>query len=427
MSNRSLGLSRPVLGVAAYLLFCGFVACSDDEPAEAIATADGGGPDSPAPVEVDAAVPPIVDASDERDADVAPRCGADGFCLTVSPSSSSPAGQAVSLYDVWIDPDGRPWAVGYRADGMGVIAIYDGTTWKAEWTGRASLTAIAGVGRDEIWASGTTTALHGVRRNGTFEWTTVPFPDQARVSSVWAAGPNDAWACGSAGILHWTGSAWTASLSRGTSFYEYTTCSDIWGTDTGELWASMQHAKYDADEEYHIPSGYIARRPPGGAGDAGGGDAGDAGSAEQIDPSSTDGWLILTATRSREASYGSGFYAGAGVHRVVGLLGGRMAAMHSKLEGGNVVFGPFANVVDSKGALISGSYMRQIWGTPTEAWGVGPMGVYRFDGQSWALARTAIDGVPLAALGQPSGIFGDPTQIFVVGNNLALRRPQVKQ
>jgi hypothetical protein len=422
-----MGRARHAVGIAASVFFAVFVACSDEDVNIGDVGGTDAGPDTATPPLPETDSGPVVDAGSSdapSDADPnAPECGLDGFCLTVSPSTSSPAGQGVTLNDVWIDPDGLTYAVGMRHDGSkGVILAYDGTTWTTVWAGVGNFSLLWGISRDEIWAAGGDNALHGVRQNGTWTWTPRPLPSQSSITGIWARSPNDAWACGGGGIYHWDGTAWLRSLTRVQWWAPNTTCGDIWGTETGELWASMAYTFYDPIDDYDKVEYHISRRLPDGSGV---GDAGDGDEVDEPASATTDGWRIQTATRTLDGSYTRGSYAGGGVHRVVGNIGGRLAAMHTKLENGKTVFGPFETAKDSAGKLVSGSFISSFWATPTGAWGIGTFGVYRYDGTNWALSRTAIDGVPLIAIGQPNGIFGDATQVVVVGNNIALR--QVKQ
>lgn len=434
MSGRSWIRSGRAVGVAGGLLLVLFAACSDDVTVGEV-TPDAGGPDA-SPVD-DAAVDDagaIRDAADDRDAGAEARCGLDGFCLIEGPSSKSPAGQPVTLNDVWLDPDGRAWAVGFRAGVGALVTVFDGKEWTDVWTGPANLSSIWGVGRQEIWAAGQDLALHGVAANGTWEWTAVPLPANSRVHKIWAQGPNEAWACGFSGVLHWTGSEWVRSFAARAVGVDKWDCGTVWGTETGEVWATISHGVYDYADEYYRTTMYLARRPPGGApdvGDAGDADAGEAGDAgalddDELDPASTDGWRIVAGTRlSQElGTYGQGAYAGGGVHRIVGSLGSRIGAMHSKLEAGRVVFGPFAEALDGAGKSLPGVGLYDLWAGPNEAWALGQLGVYRYDGASWSYAKTAIDGMPLIALGRPNGIFADSKQVIVVGNNIVLRREE---
>ena len=429
--------AQRALGSTGLMLLALFAACSDDEVIGNVGAPDGGVvPDGapPAPVP-DAGA--SSDASDGDDADGGPalQCGEDGFCMTTPPSSTSPAGQAVTLNDVWIDPDGKAWAVGHRADGFSLVLVFEASTWKVVYTGRlGSLTSISGVGRDEIWAAAGDRSLHGVTTNGTWEWTVTTFPPSAYVSSIWASTSGDAWACGYLGILHFEDGAWSVSLSRGTAWDRNWTCSDVWGTDTGEVWAAMAYSFYDYEWEAYRSTYYLGRRFPGaevdaGAADAGDDDGGDAGAIPddglgELDPASEDGWRIVPGTSSEENAYGTGFYVGNGVHWVLGrtMSTGHIGAMRSKLEDGKIVFDAFTEAVNAAGSPLVGQYIQKFWATANEIWGVGSFGVYHYDGQSWALARTAIDGMPLLALGQPNGIAGDANQIVVVGTNIALRR-----
>ena len=431
MSGRSWGRSGRVVGVSGCLLVV-FAACSDDAIVGDVTTPDAGEPDSAvvdAAVDVDAEAGKTGDAAPDGDAGDEPKCGPDDFCLVESPSSASPAGEAVSLYDVWLNPDGKAWAVGFRAGGGGLITVFDGKEWKDAWIGPVgSLMSIAGVGREEIWAASSSHAVHGVFRNGAYEWTALPFPPNAYVSRIWAGKPNEAWVAGYTGILRWTGSEWVTSLPRGTAWDRYWQVGTVWGTETGEAWATVSYAVYDYAEEYNVPTWYIAYRPVGGAPDAGDGE--DSNPVPLI-AESTDGWRTVAGTGlgPQDGSYTLGTYSG-GVHRITGRIGysAGPSLTRSKIEGGRVVFEPMAPALDSTGKPLSSvpNGFSDIWAGPNEAFALGQFGVYHFDGTSWSFLRTSIGEMPLLALGRPTGIAFDSKQVFVVGNNIALRRDQVK-
>lgn len=428
MSRCSWGRSGRVVGTASSLLLVLFAACSDDVTVGDEITPDAGQPDAPPTVDADQVEVDAGkrgDASPDGDAGDEPRCGLDGFCLVESPSSTSPAGQPVNLNDVWLDPDGKAWAVGYRVGGAPLIAVFDGTKWKEAWTGPASLSSIWGLGREEIWAAGTSHVVHGVFRNGAFEWTILPLPPSSYVSKIWAGKPNEAWVVGYSGIQRWTGTEWVMSLPRGTDWAQYWEFGTIWGTETGEAWATVSHAVYDYSEEYNVPTWYIAYRPAGGAPDAS--DGGD-GNPDPLIAESQDGWRTVAGTRLgvQDGSYALGTYSG-GVHQVTGRIGysAGPALTRSRLEGGRVVFEPMAPALDSAGTpIVSAVGFYDLWAGPNEVWALGQFGIYHYDGTSWSFAKTAIDGMPLIALGRPTGIFADSKHVFVVGNNIALRREQ---
>ena len=92
-----------------------------------------------------------------------------------------------------------------------------------------SLHGVWGSGPNDVWAVGDAGILHW---DGS-AWTAVSSGTTAYLEGVWGSGANDVWAVGDVGtILHWDGSAWT-SASSGTTFALF----GVWGSGANDVWA----------------------------------------------------------------------------------------------------------------------------------------------------------------------------------------------
>ncbi|MDQ2810029.1 MAG: S-layer homology domain-containing protein, partial [Chloroflexota bacterium] len=92
---------------------------------------------------------------------------------------------------------------------------------------------IAGSGPNDVWISSRTAGHYVLQHwNGT-TLTTVSTPAIGLVDRISAIAPNDAWAGGFEGWLHWDGAAWTRVPSVDGSAFDGTAADDLWSVGAG--------------------------------------------------------------------------------------------------------------------------------------------------------------------------------------------------
>jgi hypothetical protein len=169
------------------------------------------------------------------------------------PPPPAPAWQVVfdgstltrDVLSVWGASPTDVYAVGgpLGSSGFDALALhYDGSAWRDLAPGGAdSFWWVYGSGPTDVWMVG---------ENGrATHWDGSRFVEAPRVTTatlygVWAAGPNDAWAVGGTPeggasapndlVLHWDGSAWSASplpMTLGRALFK------VWGTSSEDLYA----------------------------------------------------------------------------------------------------------------------------------------------------------------------------------------------
>ena len=176
-------------------------------------------------------------------------------------------GTEVHLYGVWGSAPDDYWAVG----GLGTFLHYDGQRWsQVDVPGAPRMHGLWGRARDDIWAvgvgdsiyhydgqswspvvagDGSNSILDGIHGAGdtlwavgdrgarsrapSGEWTEVVSDTRAKLTSVFAVGPDDVWAVGGVGtIVHFAGGRGErVPLAIGTNL------NGIWGSASSDLWA----------------------------------------------------------------------------------------------------------------------------------------------------------------------------------------------
>ncbi len=106
---------------------------------------------------------------------------------------------------------------------------WDGVRWaRVSLPTDEALVAVWASSNNDVWAfSGAGEILHW---NGT-HWTKASSP--IALATAWGRGPNDLWAAGTSGFLHFDGTKWTLSHASPAEQYVY----GMWGTADGSLWA----------------------------------------------------------------------------------------------------------------------------------------------------------------------------------------------
>jgi hypothetical protein len=138
----------------------------------------------------------------------------------VSWSSTPAAGKSQVAFpnDVW-------FATGNVRDSL---ARYDGTSVKPMTVNLTTdtLNAVAACSSTDVWAVGNAGTV--VHSDGT-QWTKPSSGVSFDLQAVWCAGPNDLWAGGTGGFLHWNGTTWTPTVHRAVT--------DFWGVSPTDLYA----------------------------------------------------------------------------------------------------------------------------------------------------------------------------------------------
>jgi hypothetical protein len=129
------------------------------------------------------------------------------------------------LRGVWASSSSNVWAVG----NAGTILRYTGSSWSTVTSPTTSeLRGIWGAASNSIWAVGASGTV--LKYNGT-SWSLVTVPTTAHLSAVWGTSASDVWAVGAKVILHWNGSAWSAT----TAAWDL---ASVWGTSTTDVWVA---------------------------------------------------------------------------------------------------------------------------------------------------------------------------------------------
>jgi hypothetical protein len=98
-----------------------------------------------------------------------------------------------------------------------------------------SFFGLRGSGPNDVWVVGGSLATHAsglLHWNGT-AWSATPSGNTPGLSGVWVRGLDDAWAVGDKGTtLHWDGTSWS-TVASGTS----QSLADVWGSSSDDVWA----------------------------------------------------------------------------------------------------------------------------------------------------------------------------------------------
>lgn len=153
--------------------------------------------------------------------------------------SPSPGTLSNALNGVSVMSANDVWAVGDSAAGT-LSEHWDGAHWSVVPTVNGAtdnnhLNAVAGTGTTDVWAVGVTGTHEVTEHWDGSSWTLVPAPTSASTSNsalfgVATLSKNDAWAVGSAGAMHWNGSAWSISAGAPDSLLSVSavSSSDVW-------------------------------------------------------------------------------------------------------------------------------------------------------------------------------------------------------
>lgn len=142
---------------------------------------------------------------------------------------------------IWGNRASNVWAVGQINDPTSgavtpAVERFNGTQWIAcgptdacRPSATSALTAIYGLGDNDIWATTSTQAFHW---NGT-QWTenSSGLDSTSIIGSIWCASTNDCYASGQTKTYHWTGTTWTNIAGM---FLKNP--NGIWGSSTNDVW-----------------------------------------------------------------------------------------------------------------------------------------------------------------------------------------------
>ena len=94
----------------------------------------------------------------------------------------------------------------------------------------SGLLAVDGTGPGDVWAVGYTGSTSLIRHYDGTTWQPVSTPDIGVIRGVTAIAPNDAWAVGDLGAIHWDGSSWTQLFTTHNIFA-------VSGRASNDVWA----------------------------------------------------------------------------------------------------------------------------------------------------------------------------------------------
>jgi hypothetical protein len=146
------------------------------------------------------------------------------------------AGTPMNLDGVWGSGPNDVYVVG--ASGVaGTIQHFDGKGWSNVWSSYAtSPEGVFGSGASDVWVVGSdiypTFGDHFLLHGATGGFSEVASGVTQYLARGWASGPNDAWAKGLGGLLHWDGASWTpvaTPLGLGTG--------GVWGRASNDVYA----------------------------------------------------------------------------------------------------------------------------------------------------------------------------------------------
>jgi hypothetical protein len=152
--------------------------------------------------------------------------------------SAVDSGTPVNLYGVWGSGAKDVYAVG--ASGVaGTIQHFDGTSWSTLWSSDTTAPArVGGSSATDVWvvggviypSFGDDDILHAT--GGSFA--PVPSGLMEGLSSEWSAAPDDAWATGPGGLVHWNGQGW--SLVSSPLPLGVVGAGGVWGLGAKQVW-----------------------------------------------------------------------------------------------------------------------------------------------------------------------------------------------
>jgi hypothetical protein len=258
-----------------------------------------------------------------------------------------------------------------------------------------------GSGPSDVWAVGASSAGHTgtiLHWNGS-AWSATSSGPTALLSGVWGSGASDVWAVGDRGAaVHWNGAAWSAVVATGTT----QSLGGVWGSGPSDVWAvghggTILH--WDGTTWSPVPSGTtlwlggVWGSGPGDVWAVGHSDTFDAGVIVHWDGSA---WSVIPngAPQPLLGVWGSGpddvWAVGPGIVHWDG-------AAWSAIPGG-----------------VPGQLLVGVWGTgPSDVWAVGysfDAGVIvHWDGSAWSV-------IPNGAPQPLFGVWGSgPGDVWAVG------------
>jgi len=133
---------------------------------------------------------------------------------------------------VWVPAAGEMWAIeGY---GFSVRRFRSGSDETIPTPGRFyDLWSMPSSSVLDLWAVGDAGAI--ARWNGT-EWKLEPKVTDRTLRAVWGSSPNDVWAAGDGVVVHYDGTAWSASYTVTTNRLGGRTSGGLWGSSSKDVW-----------------------------------------------------------------------------------------------------------------------------------------------------------------------------------------------
>lgn len=146
-----------------------------------------------------------------------------------------PSNSALNFFSgIWGYNSNDIWAVGNNTYGS-TFVHWEGNAWREVTSGTSNQLF-------SIWGSAPSTSENAIWAVGEYG-TDLKWQDGHWVSAIpassaienlldaWGSGPNDIWAVGQGGIIHWNGIQWSSVLAN-------TSLNGIWGIDASHVWAA---------------------------------------------------------------------------------------------------------------------------------------------------------------------------------------------
>jgi len=349
----------------------------------------------------------VIDASngdstheDGGDGGATKPCTVHGWCHTDVPENET-------LRGVWGDGTGVVWTVSEEGD----ILRWDGTAWSTVYTGAGKLFTIWGSGPTDIWVGGTNGLFHGTgATSATLSWTPVAVEGNVPILSVWGSSASDVWAVGNDGstslVLHYGGPPVDASTSGWVTDPVGTRITGklakVYGYSPTDVWiiGTMLSGRNTKPLIWHL--------------------------------SPDDAGTPVFAQDTSFAYYANNAVAGgytADTNNV--LYFGKYPTLPYALWGrradGTKAYtwkDAFHYSIPHPASCASEAHNGVIGFGVNDVWLYGDWGrLCHFDGTSWELAAVSIEDVPLTnPFWDAWAPAGDPTQMWVVGKGVALRK-----
>jgi hypothetical protein len=153
-------------------------------------------------------------------------------------------GTAMNLDGVWGSGPTDVYAAGHSGV-AGTVQHFDGQTWSTVFTSdEMAPAAVSGSSASDVWLVGQDIypafGDHFVQHASSGAFAPVASGATQSLSSVWSAGPGDAWAKGIGGLFHWDGAAWSAvSTTLGLAY------GNVWGLASSAVFAVGDDQRID--------------------------------------------------------------------------------------------------------------------------------------------------------------------------------------